>query len=257
MTPLHRIKLFASIFLFLALKINCVRSQDLPPLQADRPDQTESPYTVPLKHFQAEIGFALEKVNSEDKNYFYPASLWKYGLTQNLEFRLTTELLTNRSGDITTNGFNPISIGFKINICKEKGIIPMTSFIGHISIPALGSKYFKSSYMVPGFRFTMQHSLSDWISLGYNLGAEWDGETAEPILIYTLTSGFSFTDKFGGYIEIYGFDPIDHKADHRADLGFTYYITDNILIDVSGGPGLTDNAPDYFFALGFSIRLPD
>ena len=102
----------------------------------------------------------------------------------------------------------------------------------------------------------MLHTLSDRLTLSYNLGAEWDGENPEPIFIYTLAPAYSFTDKIGAYIEIYGFAPQQQRADHRADGGIFYLVKNHIQLDVSGGFRITNNAPEYYGALGFSIRLP-
>jgi hypothetical protein len=101
----------------------------------------------------------------------------------------------------------------------------------------------------------MQHTLSNKFTLAYNLGAEWDGETPEPTFIYTLTSGMSITEKLGAYIELYGFAPQNQSADHRADGGFTYLITNDVMVDISGGFGITKESPKNYFALGFSYRL--
>ncbi|MGK4566621.1 transporter [Flavobacterium sp. 3HN19-14] len=100
-------------------------------------------------------------------------------------------------------------------------------------IPDLASSKLKAEYYAPRFRFTMQHTLSDKISLGYNLGAEWDGETPDATFLYTLTTGFSLSEKLGCYIEVYGFAPQNDTADHRLDGGFTYLVSDNFMIDVS------------------------
>jgi hypothetical protein len=102
----------------------------------------------------------------------------------------------------------------------------------------------------------LQHGLSDKVSIGYNLGAEWDGETAEPTFIYTFTTAFSLTDRLGCYIEAFGFAPQKQTARHQADGGFTYLFSDNAQLDISGGIALTENAPDYYTSLGFSFRLP-
>ncbi|MDQ3073421.1 MAG: transporter [Bacteroidota bacterium] len=241
-----------------------VAAQELPPIQTDRPDQTETPYTVPKNHFQMENGINYEKVNDNEVNMLHPTSLWKVGLNDIFELRLITEYSANRINDsgisptfIRTAGLNPVKVGFKSNLCKEKGIIPLTSFIAHLSVPFLSSKQLASSYFAPSFRFTMQHTLSENVSLGYNLGAEWDGESAEPSFIYTLTTGFALTEKVGAYMEIYGFAPQTSPADHRADGGITYLISHNVLLDLSGGVGLTANAPDYYGSFGFSFRLPN
>src|SRR5438093_7206400 len=147
----------------------------------DRPDQTESPFTVPVKHFQTETGFVFEKADAQTHSFVYPTILFKYGVNNFFELRLITDFSNTKSENERITGINPVIIGFKINITQEKGIIPTTSFIGHLSIPALATGKLKTTYYAPEFRFTMQHTLSDKLSLGYNLGAEFDGETAEPV----------------------------------------------------------------------------
>lgn len=248
------------ILCFLLLSASLVLStsaQELPDIQLDRPDQTECPYTVPKNHFQVENGFNYEKVSEIEKNFLYPTSLWKFGVNDNMELRVITELTTNQVNGVSTSGLNPVRIGFKTNLWKENGLLPLTSFIGHLEIPSLSTKEFATTYYAPSFRFTLQNSLSENISLGYNLGAEWDGETAEPTFIYTLTTGFSLSEKFGAYVELYGFAPQHASADHRFDGGFSYMPQGNIIMDLSGGFGITENSPLYYGSLGFSIRLPN
>ena len=101
----------------------------------------------------------------------------------------------------------------------------------------------------------MQHTLSERFTLAYNVGAEWDGETPSTTFIYTLTSGYSITRKLGVYVEFYGFAPQQQATDHRFDGGFTFLINQNIMVDVSGGFGLTENAPANYLSLGFSYRF--
>ena len=72
-----------------------------------------------------------------------------------------------------------------------------------------------------------------------------------------LTSGVSLTEKVGAYIELYGFAPQNEKAEHRLDGGITYFLKPNLMFDISGGFGLTENAPKYYTSLGFSMRLPN
>jgi hypothetical protein len=223
-------------------------------IQTDRPDQTETPFTVAKNHFQMETGFSFEQTDSVTKTFSEPSILFKFGLSDHFEIGVITEFTTIQSGE-TVTGLNPVTLRFKEKIRDEKGILPTTSFIGYLSVPHLASKEFVSTYFAPAFRFTMQHTLSDKFSLGYNVGAEWDGESAEAVFIYTLTTGFSINEKIGTYAEMYGFAPQHSIADHRVDFGFNYLMKKNILFDLSGGLGITDNAPDYYAAVGFSFRL--
>lgn len=245
------------MFSILFLPGKQLAARQIEPIQTDRPDQTESPFTVPVKHFQMETGFSFEKINKDEKSIVYPSVLYKYGINNQFEFRLITEFTTEKIYGKKLSGLQPVTVGFKINIAKEKGLLPTTSFIGHLTFPLLAAQSFKATYYAPAFRFTMQHTLSKKLSLSYNLGAEWDGESAVPTFIYTLTSGYSISEKLGAYIEVYGFAPQKLIADHRFDCGITYLLKTNILVDVSGGFGVSDNAPDYYAALGFSFRLKD
>jgi hypothetical protein len=230
-------------------------SQTLPAIQLDRPDQTECPFIVPVNHFQMESGFIYEKTNSKLHTVVSPTVLFKYGINNNTELRVITEIESSfEDAKKLNSGFTPMKIGFKTKICEEKGIVPTTSFIGHLAIP---QKEKGIDFFAPLFRFTMQHTISKKISLGYNLGAEWNGESPEATFIYTLTSGYSLTDKLGLYVELYGFAPQQDKCRHLFDGGFTYLLKNNIMIDISGGTGVTPNVQNWFAALGFSIRLKD
>lgn len=230
-------------------------SQTSETIQADRPDQTETPHIVPAGMFQLESGFSYIKNETNSSSQYLPSALWKYGINDTFELRLITEFLNEEVNNNKTIGLKPIQIGCKIKISEEKGIIPKISFIGHLSIPNTASSQYKTDFYAPRFRFVMQHTLSDKFSLSYNLGGEWDGFTAQPTFIYTLTSGFSITDKLGSYIELFGFAPQKDKANHNFDGGFTYLINNNFMLDLSSGFGITENAPDYYVALGFSFRI--
>jgi Putative MetA-pathway of phenol degradation len=243
------------LFLFWFLVINFMQIEAQTSIQTDRPDQTECPFITPVGFIQAENGFTYENVDKNNKSITLPTILWKYGINKNFEFRLITEANSIKSYGNKVSGLVPTIIGFKVIVSEEKGIIPATGFIGHLAIPNAASTKFKASYFAPSFRFNMQHTLSKRFTLAYNLGAEWDGETPEPTFIYTLTSGMSITEKLGAYVELYGFAPQNDKADHRADGGFTYLITNDVMVDISGGFGITKESPDNYFALGFSYRF--
>ena len=129
------------------------------------------------------------------------------------------------------------------------------AFLAHLSFPTIATKNYKATYYAPSFKFAMQHSLSKKVSLGYNLGALWNGATTRPIFLYTLTTGVSLTEKLGSYVEVYGFAPKHETAQHSMDTGLSYLVNNDISLDISGGYRLTQNAPKYFIALGFSFRV--
>ncbi len=243
------------IYFFLFSQV--VKAQQVQPVQADRPDQTETPFTVQKAHFQIETGLLYEQEDKFNSSVVYPGILLKYGVNNNFELRLITENSGIKTNNITSSGIEPLRIGFKTRLLDEKGIVPATSFLGNVAIPELASPGKQLMYLAPSFRFSMQHTLSRKFSLGYNLGAEWDGFSAEPIFIYTLTTGFSVTEKTGCFAEIYGFASQQKRADHRFDAGITFLLRQNLLLDISGGIGLLPSSPDFFISTGFSFRLKD
>lgn len=242
--------------LYLTLIVsNSIYSQTTEPIQADRPDQTETPAIVPKGMFQTETGFTFQKNDAFSKSNSLPSTLWKYGVNENFELRLITEFLSEEINNEKLNGLTPIYVGFKVKLTEEKGIIPKTSFIAHIGLPNAASKRYKTDYFAPEFRFVMQHTLSEKMSFSYNLGAEWDGFTVESTFIYTYAIGYSISDKLGSYIEIFGFIPQNTKSNHSIDGGITYLINNNFMVDLSSGFGISKNAPDCYWALGFSFRI--
>lgn len=241
------------VFFISALGID-VRSEDLPPIQLDRPDQTECPFIVPKNYIQCESGFMLERTVGSVATATFPSALWKYGVNEKFELRLITEFTRVSAGGNVALGLAPITLGFKSSLFEESGIIPKTSFIGHVTTSNLGSAEFHTTYIAPSFRFVMLHTLPYDISFSYNLGAEWNGEEPGHTYIYTVTAGTPITGRLGMYAELYGYAPADRPTDHRADGGFTYLVNNDFILDLSGGFGLVNTSLEHYVALGISWR---
>ena len=82
------------VLLFILLISSSIYSQSIEPIQADRPDQTETPAIVPKGMFQVETGFTFQKNDAISKSLSLPTTLWKYGVNENFELRLITEFLS-------------------------------------------------------------------------------------------------------------------------------------------------------------------
>lgn len=246
------------ICLTLLLASVTVFCQSTEKIETDRPDQTESPFTVPHNWVQIEAGLVRESFSNKTSSWTTPSVLWKYGFSKKTELRIITEYNTVRFGNrfTDTTGFQPLQIGFKLNLFEEKGILPKTSFIAHTGFNKLGSRFFRNlSFLAPNFRFTMQHSLSNNIGLGYNLGAEWEDTNNPPVWIYTFAPGFNLNEKWYAYIEAFGFIQKGEAAQHNIDGGLAYYINNDCKIDLSGGPGLSRESSKWYINVGGSFRF--
>lgn len=114
-----------TLLLFLLIKYNDLYGQQSP-LITDRPDQTESPFTVPVKNFQGEFGFVFSHDKAEsahDDVITYLNSLLKFGVSKNLEFRLILEHVSYKyyreSVNKNITGINPIQLGVSIEFSRK------------------------------------------------------------------------------------------------------------------------------------------
>src|SRR5688572_16295725 len=222
----------------------------LSPIETDRPDQTETASLVPKGYFQMENGFSIEDTEP-GFIYTHPSTLWKVGVSENFEIRLITEYINIQlDPNPKVDGFLPVQVGFKAKLLDQKGIVPKTSFLGHLSLPGVASKQFQQTYFAPAMRLAFQHSIANRYSVGYNVGAEWDGETPRPDFIYSLAVGAGLIGGLSVYGEAYGSVPqqLEDDAELRVDGGFTYLVSNDVIVDISGGIGVTDNAPEKYIA---------
>lgn len=265
MRSVFSLPLTASIF-SLVFTINLQAQDTKPVLITDRPDQTESSATVPFRSFQIETGFVMENKDNGDysfKTFAYNTTLLRYGLLENMELRLGFEYLGDQIKDKLTDnqetysGFSPLYAGFKIKVAEEKGLIPEIAFLGAMILPFTASVAYKPSYPAPNMRFAFSHTITNRVSIGYNLGAEWDGDSAVPAYFYSIAMGVGITDNLGAFIESYGLLPEENGEEHLLDMGFTYLIAPNVQLDLSGGIGLNQETIDNFISAGITIRLPD
>ncbi len=260
-------KVFINILAIIIASTAFVYAQDeTPELITDRPDQTESSAVVPLGSLQIETGFLMENRETDFFNlnsFAYNTTLLRYGLRENFELRLGLEYLGEevevKSADssYSFSGLSPVYTGFKVKIADEDGWKPEIAFLGGLVLPFTANEDFKPEYTAANIRFAFAHTLSDRLSIGYNLGAEWDGESAVPGYFYSLALGIGITDKIGMFAESYGLITEEGEAEHLVDAGITYLLLPNLQLDISGGLGMNEEAIDNFISFGLSYRIPD
>lgn len=257
------------LFLLLSFMFAGANSQDL---VTDRPDQTESSATVPVKTIQWESGFWFEKdskstdiTGNQLRSTGINSSLFRYGLFQNFELRLGSNLvrthnLINRMGlwesmSVQTD-LEPVYTGLKFLLTEESGIIPQLAILGHLSLPFLSS--INDMEISSDITLAGSYTFSETLGFGFNLGSHWDGSGIDrPNLFYSAVLGISHGEKLGSFWEIYGWESSAlNGSDLRADAGLTYKIKPRFQLDFSAGLGLSDHNPDFFISTGFSIRIP-
>lgn len=229
-------------------------------IDTDRPDQTESAVTVPKNWIQLELGMSKQENKPGSYEFQHPTLLSKYGISNRIEFRLITTLSTITFYDSSgikqkVSGLLPVELGAKISLWEEKNFIPKTSLLFHVAFPKLASEKLSADKLAPNFRFSMQHTVSKSVAIGYNIGAEWDGYNNVPVWIYTFAPGFNIGEKWYSYIEVFGFISKQDEPQHSIDGGIAYFVNSNFKLDLSSGFGISKTAPDWYVAIGGSIRF--
>ncbi|UII21309.1 transporter [Fulvivirga ligni] len=254
----HKFITLRYFIIIFSLSTSLSFAQESETIITDRPDQTEASQLTPKGWVQIETGFLIENDKSDGiktREIVYNTTLLKYGISDRIELRIIQEFLGSEiNGDQVASGAGPLAIGARFALAEEDGICPQIAFIGHINYRT-GDQDYRPDQVAPDFRFTFAHTLSETFSLGYNLGAEWNGYDAVATGIYTLSLAASLSDKLGAFVEVYGFLPTGQEKNHRFDGGITYLISNNLQFDVSGGFGISKISPDNFISTGLSWRF--
>ncbi len=237
--------------------------QERPELITDRPDATEAPSVVVQGALQIESGALFTSFEDDvlqTNTTTYNTTLLRFGLLENLELRLGWNFVEQRNKlstaqeEFIQSGLSPLLLGMKVNITQEKGWLPTIGLIGHLFLPFTASDDFKPQNTSVDFRFAFDHTLSDSSSIAYNLGAQWEADTPGAAYIYTLAYGYSLTDSFGLYAELYGDMPENNSANHYWDAGLTYLVLPNLQLDATVGTSITEGQ-DVLVSAGFSYRI--
>lgn len=266
----------------LALMASAAVAQEPGAIVTDRPDQTESAQSVSRGLFQLEVGwtYALEREGGvELRSHAIPATLLRIGLGSGLEARVgfagwiarseegtdpASDPLPGSSPGDSPDGAGDVDLGLKWELLAPDDAGTRVALLGGVTLPT-GRDGIGSERADPTLRLAVSNDLSDRVSLGYNVGVQWETVTSGPPaldtqadLLYTVALGFGLADRVGAFVESFGFLGLaDGRPDrHSIDGGFTVLLNDALQLDTSAGLGLNAAADDWFVAAGASVRFP-
>ena len=150
--------------------------------------------------------------------------------------------------------FSGVSIGTKIKCFDGKGGIPAVSVLANFSIPATGTKGFVVENLAPSLYMLFENPLNDKLSLGYNVGAEWNGSSPSPMAFVALCLGCSVTDDLGCFVESYNYLG---RAGNQfcADFGLNYMSARKVQLDVAANIDLCNPAKCWAVSFGVAWQI--
>lgn len=236
----------------------------------DRPDKTESAYTVDAGHYQFEmdlLSYAYDRSDAETVKTLAIAPInLKFGLLNNVDLQLIAESYNiqwtkdraARSSE-RLSGFGDLLLRCKTNLWGNDGGPSALSVMPFVKLPTnqhgLGNGALEGGVIFP---FAMDLP-ADW-GLGAQVEVDWlqnaNSTDYHPEFLSTITVSHDIVAKLGGYVELFSNVSAEGGAKWIAtfDFGFTYAVTRDIQLDAGINIGLTPAADDLNPFIGLSMR---
>jgi hypothetical protein len=245
------------------------------PLAADRPDVTESPFTVDAGHVQVETSFVEyavdRRTDSGDHEYsldVLPTDV-RIGLTNNSEagviFGPWSRDRVNPVGPSptrSTQGFNDLTLRYEVNLLNNdapaEGRYFAAALMPFVTLPTGGS--LSSDHVQGGVVLPATWHIADGIDLGAELApaAVWDPDHNREAfeLTHTIETVLDLGGGLGGFVEytgLLGSSGLPYQA--YADTGLTLQVGPNVQLDVGVNVGLNKAAEDLRLFSGITVRF--
>ena len=235
------------------------------PLVTDRPDFTEASSVVGLGVLQLESGYTYtfnDDPGERTIGQTYPETLIRYGVFANwLEFRLQYIYEDEDTNGQTAAGSNDLYLGFKIGLTPQNGMLPEMAIMPQMTVPS-GSSDRTEGEVLAGLNWLYSWNINDFLSTGgstqFNRRLDEVTDNGFTEWAQSWTIGYSLTEKLGAYTEYFGLYPDGADTtspEHFFNAGFTLLQSNDVQWDIRGGTGLNDEADDYFFGAGLTIRF--
>ena len=243
-------KLFVLAVSFLAAF--SVSAQEQAEFTADRPGASTGPSVIGHKVIQLEQGVQYDGDGGKG-TFTFSNTLLRYGLFENMELRLGGDGLIHYE-----NGWKPafsgLSIGTKIKCYEGKGAIPAISVLANFAIPYTASQGFETEHFAPSLYLLFENPVNDWFSVGYNVGAEWDGSHPAPTAFVAVCLGFSATERLGCFAESYNyFNKFGNT--YAVDFGLNYMVARRVQLDLAANIDLLHAKQAWAISFGVAWQI--
>ena len=239
-------------------------------METDRPDKTESAYTVDAGHFQVEmdlLAYTYDRSSQETLRALAIASTnFKVGVLNNVDLQIIVETYNiQRIADRATgntarlSGFGEVTLRSKINLWGNEGGPTALAIMPFVKIPTakagLGNGATEGGAIFPfAMELPLEWGLGTQVEVDHFQDAS--GSSYHQEFSNTATVSHDIIGKLAGYMELY--NSVSNES-HSAwiatfDFGFTYAVSRDVRLDAGINIGLTEAADDFNPFLGLSVR---
>ena len=241
----------------------------------DRPDRTESPYTVDAGHYQLEMdvfSYAVDRYNGVrgDERFealaIAPINI-KAGLLNNLDVHLVLQpYISLREHNMAarvvneSRGFGDVIPRLKFNLWGNDGGPTALAVMPYIKLPTnthhVGNNSVEGGVIVP-FAVGAPYGFGMGLMTEVDIRRDAFGDGYHPEFVNTITFGRDIVGQLAGFVEFFSSVSSESGSEWVGtfDLGLTYMLTPDMQVDTGVFLGVTRSAPDVNPFLGFSWRF--
>ncbi len=241
-------------------------------LSTDRPDQTESPYTVDAGHFQVELSFVTATFDTDRSNggkvrtraWDFGSINLKAGLLNNVDLQFVLDpYVDSRSQDRVTgrmekgSGFGDAQTRLKINLWGNDGVRTALAIMPYVKWP-LSRASLRNGKTEGGIIIPLAIKLAAGWSATVMTEVDFvhdEGGGYRPEFINSISCAHGIAGSLGGYIEFFSVINDGPGWIGQVDVGFTYALNEHSALDFGCNCGVTKAAPDFNPFVGYSIRF--
>ena len=234
------------------------------PLHTDRPDVTESPYTVEAGRFQAELSFVEHTRGAGTDGLTVLPIYLKVGLRDDLDLQLVLNPYQSirargREAPMRSSGLGDTELRAKLNLWGDDGGRTAFGVMPFVRFPT-AAEGVGDPHLAGGLIFPL--ALQD-LPGGFDLGtmAEFDisreDGSSRVSFLHSVTCGHELLNpKLGGYVEYVGVAPLHGGQPYLAylDVGATYAVNLDLQLDAGINVGLSRGTDDLTLFAGVSFR---
>jgi hypothetical protein len=243
-------------------------------MSTDRPDKTESPYTVDAGHFQIEmdlVNYSYDKHNPRRDGTIVrtwgiaPVNL-KVGLLNNLDLQLVLQPHTYvhtsdpAAGVSKRRGFGDITTRVKWNLWGNDGGETAFALMPYLKLPTnqdqLGNRSVEGGLIAP-LAVELPAGWGMVLMTQFDVVRNEASSGYHPEFVNSVSFSHDLIGDLGGYVEFFSKVSTERGSawEGTVDLGLTYALTKNVQLDAGINFGLTRAADDFNPFIGLSWRF--
>lgn len=244
-------------------------------IETERHDFTQSAVTVGRGVFQVESGYSFfykETEHETESSHTLPEIFLRVGLSEDIEFRVRWNYawkFIDQEDD--RMGSEDLRYSLKLQMTRHEccGIIPTSALEIRSTAPS-GGGAFTTNRAEFSLDYIYQWDFSERLTLAGSTGYGTNGfadfgllpehpaEQDFNVLSQSAVLGFELSELNTIYTEWYGIFSSELDDDYVVsifNIGIDHYLSDDFVVDLRAGVGLTDDSDDFFVGIGGGYRF--